>query len=173
MKEVFDASYKKDAFVVPGLTNLKPNKYYLYNADLDKLDIGPFTNIREVNETIGINADRQNLRWVNMAHLITAPLLGGGVYIVCNKVDADGLSTTKIDRSMKVQVQNHTTGETIIFSSMSKASIHIYGAKRGMEKIIRGYVITGKVYTYHGTQYTISYVNPTHLLAAKVKYGQK
>lgn len=159
MKGPYNATYDKEYNTLVDVNTLQTNKYYLYSPDMIQLDVGPFDNITEVNKAIGVNEDRQNLRWVNKMHLIKGSIYSAGVYVVCNRVSRMTPVTVTVD------------GVCYEFDSMSKASVFVYGSKRGMDKIIQRYIIHGKPYIYKDKTYIIEYVNLTDLLRYKEKYG--
>ena len=144
---------------------LKPNLYYLTDKNGQVIEgIGPFNTIGELNVAIGLDKERQNFRWVNKLHLIQRPNLENTfVHIVCNK--------TISKEHNRVQVLNVDTNELVVYESMSKMTVAIFGKKRGAEKIIHYYINPGRAYEYNNNKSMISYVYPETAEKAMLKYG--
>jgi hypothetical protein len=119
-------------------TSLVPNKFYLFDKDMNKLNVEYFDSLKKLNKFIGLPEARQNWHWVNIMHLVKAPALGTSVYIVCNKVN----------KRKPIIVTNLTTGETTELNSMYAATKFVLGPSfiNKCASFIQCYVIPRKPY---------------------------
>ncbi len=65
------------------MEKLSPNKYYVYDSEMNQLPLGPFNTGKEVNVALGLKEEYTGIStWCNYKHLINAVALGISVYIV-------------------------------------------------------------------------------------------
>jgi hypothetical protein len=174
MKDKVELGYNKPDNTLSNKSSLIPGQYYLFDENHKQLPYGPFNTVSEVSKYMGFSNNRQNHRWVNQLHLLKAPALGIGVYLVLNKLAGTPsiLHPGKVYPSSKhpLLVTDMNTNETLEFESQSEAIRHIFGVKRGFDKILKEYVLSGKVYHYKSKSYLIKFVNPKHLEHTKLKF---
>lgn len=143
--------------------SLDRNLYYLLDKNFVQLPMGPYKTISLVNDALGLKSDRQNSRWVNRLHLVTAPKLGplNSVYIVSN---AEGSSHPMVLTDIVNDIAYN-------MPSMSSAIIKMYGNKRGFGNTIRAYVLPRLPVTIRGNTWLLEYANPLHHAHAVIKHS--
>lgn len=148
------------------VTDLKPDMYYLYDVNMNKLDMGPYKTASAVNQALGLHKDYTGIAtWYNYMHLIKSQSLDISVYVYkhfTNTVIQLVVTRLDINESVERDSLKQVAKELNVFVNVLKTRIAI-----------------NKPTLYEGVEYVVRCKDPVHQAklidqhTRKLEYGRK
>jgi hypothetical protein len=153
--------YGTPANTLVDTTSLEPNKYYLYDKDMNQLPYGSFSTVADTNIAMGLQPTYSGTSlWFNYMHTVFAVALGMEVYVV------KGLSTA----SIPVVALCVETGVSVDYPSITAALKEIAPKNRGGYPILKAMVLGNSIKGTDNT-YLLSFQDSNHLVFSTKAYN--